>query len=165
MSHKKIGFTLTERFKVMSHKKIGFTLIELFKVMLHKKIGFTLIELMIVVIIVGILSAVAIPLMRGNVARAKKTECVAALGTIRTAERMYYAEYNSYCAAGNLGNTSTPLNAYLRAGDLNGKYFNDFCYSVDAAATTFSANCNTNMNATVNLYNVAINETGTITNG
>jgi len=133
--------------------------------MKHGKRGFTLIELMIVVIIVGILSAVAIPLMRGNIDRAKKTEAVAALGTIKLVERMYFSEFSSYCSVGNLGNTSTPLNTYLKVGDLNGKYFNDFCYSVDAAATTFTANCNTNQNASINLYNVAINENGTITNG
>ncbi len=61
--------------------------------------GFTLVELMIVVIIVGILAAVAIPMYQGATERAKASEAVAALGTIRGALRVYFAEHGTYVNA------------------------------------------------------------------
>ena len=58
--------------------------------------GFTLIELMIVVIIVGILAAAAVPIYQGFVKRAYITEAKASIGTIRTAEEVHFAENGVY---------------------------------------------------------------------
>jgi type IV pilus assembly protein PilA len=88
--------------------------------------GFTLIELMVVIFIVGILAAVAIPIMRGRIDAAKWSEGKAAAGSIRTAARAYIAEKgNSYTFAGT---TLTQLG--FAAGDLDGKYFLTACYSI-----------------------------------
>ncbi|MGA2679737.1 MAG: prepilin-type N-terminal cleavage/methylation domain-containing protein, partial [Sedimentisphaerales bacterium] len=54
--------------------------------------GFTLIELMVVIFIVGILAAVAIPIMRGRIDAAKWSEGKSAMGSIRTAARSLIAE-------------------------------------------------------------------------
>jgi len=94
--------------------------------------GFTLIELMVVIFIVGILAAVAIPIMRGRIDSAKWSEGKSAAGSIRTAARAYCAEKGpTYVYAGtsltDLGFTITPGAA---GGDLDGKYFTDECYSV-----------------------------------
>jgi type IV pilus assembly protein PilA len=51
--------------------------------------GFTLIELMIVVAIVGILAAIAIPAYQDYVARAKVSEAMAALGACKTSITEY----------------------------------------------------------------------------
>ena len=71
-----------------------------------KKCGFTLIELMIVVIIVGILAALAIPLYSGFVKRAYSSEAKATVGGIRTAELVYKAEKGVFLYPGD-GETAT----------------------------------------------------------
>ena len=100
---------------------------------MRKQGGFTLVELMIVVVIVGILAAVAVPLYRGNVKRAMATEGAALLGSVRTAERVYYAEHESYQAVAedDSGGSSDPL-GISTAGN---KYFTT--YSVTVSGATF----------------------------
>ena len=61
--------------------------------------GFTLIELMIVVAIIGILAAIAIPNFLRFQLKAKSSEGKTNLAAIRTAEESYFAEYGSYVSA------------------------------------------------------------------
>ena len=61
---------------------------------LHK--GFTLIELMIVVAIIGILAALAIPNFIRFQARSKQSEVKANLKSLFTAERSYFQEKDTY---------------------------------------------------------------------
>jgi type IV pilus assembly protein PilA len=55
-----------------------------------KQEGFTLIELMIVIAIIGILAAVAIPAYSDYIARAQVTEAVSLLGGIKAPASEYY---------------------------------------------------------------------------
>lgn len=92
--------------------------------------GFTLIELMIVVIIVAVLAAVGIPLLQGNVERAKLTEADAGLGTVRTAMRAKIAEVGSLPTTASMSTTDTFRNQLnFKRGDLTGRFFEDNDYS------------------------------------
>jgi prepilin-type N-terminal cleavage/methylation domain-containing protein len=84
--------------------------------------GFTLIELMVVVMIVAILAAVAIPLMRGRVEAAKWSEGKAMAGTISTCIRAYAAEQGT---TGTYGDQTslTPAMLGFQSGDLTGTWF------------------------------------------
>ncbi len=54
--------------------------------------GFTIIELMVVIIVVGILAAVAIPMMQGRIDSAKWSEGKAIMGAIARALRAHVSE-------------------------------------------------------------------------
>jgi prepilin-type N-terminal cleavage/methylation domain-containing protein len=99
-----------------------------------KATAFTLVELMVVVLIVAILAAVAIPMYTGRVEMSKWTEAHTAAGTIGTGIRTYYAEkgpsYTGYAAdlEGNQAKWGTLLG--ISSGDLIGTYFNPVDYSI-----------------------------------
>ena len=101
---------------------------------MKRRKGFTLIELMVVILIVGILAAVAIPIMKGRIDSAKWSEGKSGAGTVGTALRAYAAEKG---AAGTYPPTLTQLG--FSASDLKGTYFAIANYAITAAAYTVGA--------------------------
>lgn len=78
--------------------------------MIRTSKGFTLIELMIVVAIIGILAAIAIPNFLAMQLRSKRAELPTNLDGVRTAEKAYHAEWDSFTTA-----AATPAAAPTRA--------------------------------------------------
>jgi prepilin-type N-terminal cleavage/methylation domain-containing protein len=77
--------------------------------------GFTIIELAIVVGIIGVLAAIALPTWQEMQLRAKRTEPYIHLEAIATAEDGYHVAYDSYVDLEN--NPGTSLTKALRAFD------------------------------------------------
>jgi len=103
---------------------------------LKKEGGFTLVELLVVVIIVGILAAVAIPMYKGASDRSKASEAVSALGTIRSSLRVYYAEHAAYPVRADTVVVDS-LGLDISSTDLLGRYFDNSDYSYTGNGTTF----------------------------
>jgi len=73
--------------------------------------GVTLMELMIVVVIIGILAAIAYPNYRDYVARAKRNEAKACLLQVASLQERFYLQNNSYTTnMTNLGFTAAANN-------------------------------------------------------
>jgi len=99
------------------------------------KKGFTLIELMVVVLIVSILAAVAIPILRGRIDAAKWAEGKAMMGSIATAIRAYHAEKGPTGTAPTAILGTGPTQLGFTAEDLDGTYFTHEAFSLSGLVT------------------------------
>ncbi len=102
--------------------------------------GFTLVELMVVILIVAILAAVAIPIMRGRIDAAKWSEGKAMMGTIATSIRAYCAEWDGPPATLDMTTLEMDNDLGFREGDLTGTYFTQTDFEVIAGDYTVSTN-------------------------
>ncbi len=90
--------------------------------------GFTLVELVIVIVIVGILSVVAVPVYRGYTKKAMATEGKALLGAINTSQKVYFAEWAMFVNSGQ--------SAVLDVNASTNKYFTTFTLTGNATGFT-----------------------------
>lgn len=74
-----------------------------------KRLGFTLIELMMVVAIIGLLAAIALPKFSDLVVRAKEAAVKGSLGSLRSAVVLYYADNEGVYFATGAPNVSLAL--------------------------------------------------------
>ncbi|MBA2124527.1 hypothetical protein B9J78_06325 [bacterium Unc6] len=103
---------------------------------IKEKGGFTLVELMIVVIIVGILAVSAVPIYRANMRRAYSAEGFATLGAIRSAQRLYKAEFNTYLAVtAGTGDRAGGIATLLGLDTADNHYWRNAAFSVTASGT------------------------------
>ncbi|HYL19465.1 MAG TPA: type IV pilin protein [Burkholderiales bacterium] len=92
--------------------------------------GFTLVELMVVVAIIAILAAIAVPAYRDYVIRGKLAEAYTLLAGQRVKMEQYYQDVRDYTSACTAGTLATPS---------NGQYFGLACSNLSANTYTLAA--------------------------
>ena len=107
---------------------------------IRDKAGFSLVELMIVIVIIGVLAAVAVPIYNNNVTKARMSEADASLGSIRTQLRVHYGENGEYPTSDEyvIGASWNDI----KSGELTGSYFTDSSFTyVSADGASFTLTC------------------------
>ena len=94
--------------------------------------GFSLMEVMIVVVIIGILAALAYPNLEKYLKRARQTEAKTNLSAIYTAQKIYYTLHQSYADDIN------ELDLSLAQGDL-------YTFTKEESTSTFKAQAEGNI--------------------
>lgn len=92
--------------------------------------GFTLVELMVVIIIVGILAAIAVPLYTSYVEKARVTEATSIMGAIITSQKIEMQRTTNYYTA------STPADFRSRGIDISDTRY--FTYTTAPTADGFT---------------------------
>jgi type IV pilus assembly protein PilE len=86
--------------------------------------GFTLVELMIVVAIIAILAAIAIPNYLKQIQQSRRTSAKTALLDVSSREERYYAVNNSYTTLANLGYNNVNAAGALEIPSASEDYYN-----------------------------------------
>lgn len=112
--------------------------------------GFTLLELLIVLGVIGILSAIAIPSYRDYIIRGKITEATSNLGDMRIKLEQFYQDNRTYVGA-CVGGTVAPLPT-----GSNARAFTYSCPTL--TATTFSVRALGNASEGMSGFDYTINQ-------
>jgi prepilin-type N-terminal cleavage/methylation domain-containing protein len=121
----------------------------------NRQKGFTLIELMIVVVIIGILAALAIPRFMTATVKSKQSEAKGILKQMYTMERTYRQQNNDYWGAGVVGGPGAS-NAFATIGvEIPASAI--YTYTIVTAATPnllIRAECNLDDGAAIDTWEI-----------
>jgi len=124
--------------------------------------GFTLIELMIVVVIIGILAALAIPRFMQASSRSKQSEAKMLLKQIYTMQGAYFMLQGSYCLNGVNASALSPVAfAIIHIEIMNGARYT---YSMASQVNTFTCTATANIDDDVTIDTWTIDNAGTLIN-
>ena len=103
------------------------------EMMKHNQQGFTLIELMIVVAIIGILAAIALPAYQDYTARSQMSEAMSLASGARTAVTEFYT------STGQFPTNNTSAGLATNATDINGNYVSQVAVANGVITATLRA--------------------------
>lgn len=125
-----------------------------------KSRGVTLIELVIVVSIIGILAAIAVPSYRQYVLRANRAEAKSALLNLAAAQEKFYLQNNTY-ATNSLLSTAAPAGLGLPATTEKGYYTLSIANGANAAGFSATATAAGGQAVDSSCATFTIDQTGT----